>query len=204
VHNVDLGMNGQSRSSFPLLTCLFVILNGLVYILELEAGSRGARGLCDTFGLVPVRFAHGGSIWTLVSSAFLHDPNDVWHLVGNVAFLAVFGVIVEGALGHAGFLAVYLIAAVAGGLLHVHVDPASMTPLVGASGAIFGLIAVAAAIRPPILGFAVAFAGLNVWHALVGADGTASFGCHIGGFTAGVAIAALIKLSGSDALEEAA
>ena len=76
-------------------------------------------------------------------------------------------------------------------------DPSATEPLVGASGAIFGLVAVAAALRPPLLGFAVAFGAVEVFHAFTGGAGTASFGCHIGGLCAGVLFAALWRDEGA-------
>src|SRR5512143_208355 len=171
--------------SFPLVTLLLVAANVFAYSLELGAG--GQR-VCDAYGLVPARFVHEGALAPLVSSMFLHDPASLIHLGGNMAFLALFGVIVEQALGSLSFAGLYLLAGVAGGLFHVFVGPSSNVPLVGASGAIFGVIAVAAVVRPRLLGFAAAFVGLNVWNAFTGGDGDVSFGCHIGGFAGGFLI----------------
>lgn len=185
---------------FPIFTALLVVLNLLVYFLELETSSEG---FCQVFGLVPVRYIHTGNVTPLISSLFLHDPNNVWHLVGNVAFLGVLGALVESYLGHIGFLALYLIAGVAGGLMHVSIDPSSTAPLVGASGAIFGLLAVAVVLRPRLIGFAVAFVAINVWHAFTGGDGSTSFACHIGGFAAGTVIALFIRLIGVEEMSEA-
>ena len=184
----------------PLVTLVLVTLNVLAYLLELAGG--GWR-VCNAYGLVPARFAHGGSLEPLFSSLFLHDPSGLLHLGGNMAFLAVFGAIAEGSLGHLGFLALYLVAGASGGLMHVLVNPAATDPLVGASGAIFGVMAVAGALRPRLLGFVVAFVALNVWNAFSGGSGEVSFGCHIGGFIAGVLVVAIMRMGGSEALEAA-
>lgn len=184
----------------PLVTVALILANVLAYWLELASGGQA---FCERFGLVPAHFMSTGDITPLVSSMFLHDPSSLLHLGGNMAFLALFGAIVEGALGGLPFLAVYLLAGVAGGLLHVEVDPKALDPLVGASGAIFGLIAVAAALRPRLLGFAVAFAGVEVWHSFTGGEGAVSFGCHLGGLAAGVLIVMLLRVTGSEALEAA-
>ena len=120
-----------------------------------------------------------------------------------MAFLAFFGALVEGALGGVSFLGLYLTAGAAGGLLHVLVNPAATDPLVGASGAIFGVLAVAGVIRPRFLGFVVAFVGLNIWHALEGTGGGVSFGAHLGGAFAGVLVAGALRAVGSEALEAA-
>lgn len=185
-------------SRFPLATVVLVGLNVAIWRLELAA-----PGACDAFGLVPARFTHTGAVGPLFTSLFLHDPGSVMHLGCNMAFLAVFGALVEGSLGHLGFLALYFVAGVAGGLLHVQVDPSATAPLVGASGAIFGVLAVAGALRPRLLGFVFAFAAIEVFHAFTGTGGNVSAACHLGGFAAGVVAAAALRLIGSEALETA-
>lgn len=180
----------------PLVTLFLVTLNAAVYALEL---SGGGMPVCEKFGLVP---AHPG--WaTLFTYSFLHDPRTLMHLGCNLAFLVVFGTVVERAIGGARLLCLYALAAVVGGLLHGAVDPTATEALVGASGAIFGVLAVAAALRPRLLGFAFAFAGIEVWHALTGGSVSVSFGCHLGGFFAGVAFAVVLRATDSEAFEVA-
>jgi membrane associated rhomboid family serine protease len=108
-----------------------------------------------------------------------------------MAFLAVFGTLVEGSLGFLRFLTLYLVAGVAGALLHVAVDPVATIPLVGASGCVFGILAVAGVLRPHLLGFVMAFAGIEIWHAFAGGAENVSFACHLGGLGAGALFAAL-------------
>jgi membrane associated rhomboid family serine protease len=180
------------------MTLVLVTLNILAYGLELASGGQA---FCTTYGLVPARGLEG-----LFTYGFLHDPQALLHIAGNMAFLAVFGAVVEGALGGLGLLVLYGLAGVAGGLFHVLVDPSSTLPLVGASGAVFGVLAVAAVVRPRLLGFALAFGGVEVWHALAGGGGSGggvSFGCHLGGLVAGVLVAGLLRATGSEALEAA-
>ena len=187
-------------SDMPLVTVLLVAANVLAYLLELGAGGQAA---CDAYGLIPAHFTHGGSLSPLVSSLFLHDPGVLAHIVGNMAFLAIFGALVERALGSVRFAALYLVAGVAGGLMHCLVAPGSTDPLVGASGAIFGVLAVAGALYPRLLGFVAAFVGLNLFHAFFGGAGNVSFGCHIGGFVAGFVVVMVLRATGSEALETA-
>lgn len=182
------------------VTVLLILANLAAYWLELASGGQAA---CDVYGLVPAHFVHGGALSPLVSSMFLHDPSSLLHLGGNMVFLAVFGAIVEGSLGGLPFLAVYLLAGVAGGLSHVMVNPSFAHPLVGASGAIFGVLAVAGALRPRLLGFVVTLAGVEIWHALTGAAGNVSFACHIGGFVAGFVVVVLLRMTGNEAMETA-
>jgi membrane associated rhomboid family serine protease len=187
-------------SGMPLVTLALVLANVLAYFLELGAGGQA---VCDAYGLIPTHFVHGGSPAPLFTSLFLHDPGTLVHLGGNMAFLALFGTLVERALGSVRFAALYVVAGVVGGLTHVLVAPGSVDPLVGASGAIFGVLAVAGALYPRLLGFVVAFVGLNLFHAFFGGAGNVSFGCHIGGFVAGFLVVVALRATGSETMEAA-
>jgi rhomboid family protein len=76
---------------------------------------------------------------TLITYQFLHGG--WWHLIANMAFLWVFADNVEDAFGHFGFLIFYLLCGIAAGMLHTLVDPHSGAPLIGASGAVSGVLA---------------------------------------------------------------
>lgn len=184
----------------PLVTLALILANVLAYRLELASGGQA---FCELYGLVPAHLAHGGALSPLVSSLFLHDPESLFHIAGNMTFLAIFGALVERALGSVRFLALYVVAGVAGGLTHCLVAPGSADPLVGASGAICGVLAVAGAIYPRLLGFVVAFMGIQLFHAFFEGAGNVSFGCHIGGFVAGFAVVLLLRVTDSEALETA-
>lgn len=179
--------------ALPLVTLILVALNILVFRAE------NGFGLIDAYGLVPAGFSPSA----LLTNLFLHDPRGLSHIGGNMVFLAVFGAVVEGALGHTAFLALYLAAGVAGGLLHVQIDPSSTIPLVGASGAISGVLAVAAVLRPRLLGFASVFLGANIWHSLTASNVAESYGAHIGGFAAGLVVVLVLRAVDSEALEAA-
>lgn len=184
----------MARTAAPLATALLAagVIGG--YALE-RAGDGGA--LCQAFGFTP---AHP-SLGTAVSSLFLHDPAGLAHVGGNLVFLLIFGVIVERAIGSLGLLVLYALAGLGGAALHLVVDPGSTTPLVGCSGALFGLLALGAVLRPRLLGFVVAYVGINIWQAVMGSEGGVSFGCHLGGFFVGFAAVALLRVAGSEALE---
>lgn len=172
------------------------LAGGLLAGYTLELAHGGARA-CQTYGFVPAR----ASFETALSSLFLHDPSSVLHLGGNLVFLVVFGVIVEGALGSLALLALFAAAGLGGAGVHLLVDPSSTTPLVGASGAIFGVLAVAGILRPRLLGFVLAFAGINILWAFWGGAGDVSFGCHIGGFLVGAIAVGAIRVFDAEALE---
>jgi len=85
---------------------------------------------------------------TAITYAFLHL--DFWHLAGNMLFLWVFGDNVEDALGHFRFLIFYLACAIAGALFHGFVAPTSEGPLIGASGAVSGVVAAYFLLHPKV------------------------------------------------------
>ncbi len=150
-----------------------------------------------------------GTPWrTVLSSMFMHGG---WmHLIGNCWFLWVFGNNVEDAMGHLRFLAFYLLCGVGAAAAQVLADPASSVPMVGASGAISGVMGAYAILYPKvkihmlvvlvIIFFRVtvpAWLMLGYWFVLqtlglrVDSVGGVAFWAHVGGFVAG---AVLIKL----------
>jgi len=181
----------------PIATIALILANTAVFSLERAQGGLDA---CYAHGLIPAKFLATGDAAPIVSSLFLHDPGTVFHLGCNMAFLALFGAVVEREIGALRLVCLFLAAGVLGGLLHVAVSPSAVEPLVGASGAVFGVMAVAGVLRPRLLGFVLAFGAVEVFHAFTGGVGNVSFGCHIGGLVAGALFAALWR---DDALEAA-
>lgn len=132
---------------FPIVTILLIVLNVLVFLMEVSLGESELKGLFDTYGSIPYRLklAAGGDLHqgigfavTLLTCMFLHGG---WlHLIGNMWYLWIFGDNVEGKLGRVRFLMFYLLCGAAASLAHsiVHVD--SRVPTVGASGAIAGVL----------------------------------------------------------------
>lgn len=184
----------------PLVTLTLVLANLFAYALELASGGDAT---CQAHGLVPARFVVSGDFGPVFSGMFLHDPHSWTHIIGNMVSLSVVGTVVEREIGSLRTLAVYLAAGVAGGLLHVVVDPTATDALVGASGAIFGLLAVAAVARPRMIGFVVGFGLMNVWYAFAGTGGAVSFGDHLGGLFAGMVFAMVARISGRTPCEAA-
>ncbi len=133
------------------VTGALIILNVLIFLTT--GGLQGEEVLAQTvtgFGVVPVelldvsRVASGAlnpvsEPATLVTYMFMHAG---WmHLIGNMAFLWVFADNVEDAFGHVSFVLFYLICGLAGAAAHVLMFPDSHAPLVGASGAVSGVLA---------------------------------------------------------------
>ncbi len=183
----------------PLITWAIVLGNAAVFGAG-DAATGLALGLvpADALGLVPA------SVPTWLTHMFVHGG---WlHIVGNLWFLWVFGPAVEGALGRPRFLAFYLACGLAAALSHALTHPASHLPMVGASGALAGVLgaylvwfpgARVQTLLPLPLVFLVdlpAYVFLGVWAALQLLNATASIGsesgvawfAHLGGFTAGL------------------
>lgn len=182
--------------TMPVATLLLILANCLAYLFEIETGGQE---VCATFGMVPAHFSYG----SVFSSLFLHDYRGFSHLIGNMGCLLIVGIIVERELGATRFLVVYFAAGLLGGLTHLLVNPAAAQPLVGASGAICGVLAVACALRPRLVGFAIGFCLMNILTAIFGGDDGASFGAHLGGMATGVIFAAVMRVTESREMEEA-
>ncbi|HLL28243.1 MAG TPA: rhomboid family intramembrane serine protease [Xanthobacteraceae bacterium] len=148
--------------------------------------------------------------FTLVTYSFFHAS---WlHVIGNMAFLWVFGDDVEEALGHLRYLVFYLLCAAAGAIAYWLSDPNSTVPLVGASGAIAGVVGaylllhpcrkiwVLAFMRIPlhlaaewVIGFWIVLQFVNIF---AGADKQVAWWTHIGGLTAGVLLVVVMRQPG--------
>ncbi|MCA9642704.1 MAG: rhomboid family intramembrane serine protease, partial [Myxococcales bacterium] len=124
----------------PYLTYAFIALNILVFLGESGLAMLGVQGLGFSFGVVPARFVANPLLEapTILSSMFFHAS--FGHLAGNMLFLYIFGDNIEDALGKPRFALFYLLSGIAGALAQVLIDPTSQIPMVGASGAIAGVL----------------------------------------------------------------
>lgn len=144
---------------------------------------------------------------TYLTYAFLHG--DMFHLGGNMLFLWVFGDNVEDALGHVRFLLFYLLCAVAGAFLHGYIAPDSQVPLIGASGAIAGVVTAYLILHPRVKIWILAFGRiplripayitLALWILfqffmfLAGGEDQISWACHVGGILAGAVLVLILR-----------
>lgn len=200
----------------PIVNHALIAANVLAFVLERAwLGSGEDMGaFVQRFGLIPVELAQHptSELPSLVTSMFLHDPTSWVHIGGNVLFLWIFGDGVEEALGRARYLGLYLACGVLAGLAHVMVNPASAVPLLGASGAISGVLAAYGSLYPrapitvlnpivplwfvlglfldvPAWAVIVEYFLLNLWRGITLVDdsgGGTAFFAHLGGFVAGV------------------
>ena len=191
----------------PFVTLVLIGINALVFVTYwLGLPSDEALGrFFMTYGLVPARISHGEGYGTFLTSMFLHGG---WmHLIGNMLFLYVFGDNMEDEMGHVPFLVFYLACGVAAAGAQHLADPASMIPMVGASGAIAGVMGgyllMFPRARVDVFFFFVVFfrvipipawVVLGVWFAMqlgsgwmTPADqGGVAYWAHAGGFLAGL------------------
>lgn len=203
--------NPLKRIRFGYLTVAIIAACVVVFLYQLSLPEREATRFVFAFGAIPsVVFgldalppgvAQVPATVTLVTSMFLHGG--LMHLAGNMLFLWVLGDNVEDALGHGRFAVFYLLSGIAAALSHAFVEPASTLPMIGASGAISGVIGAYLMLHPHapiktlvfrvimylpayvVLGLWIVFQFFNAALAEPGQPGVAWW-AHIGGFIAGV------------------
>lgn len=192
----------------PYVTFALIAVNVLVFLGYFTALSEWElQGFFMTWGLIPARFLSGEGLETLVTSMFLHGG---WlHLGGNMLFLWIFGDNLEEEMGHFGFLLFYLFAGAAAGMAQALPDPGSPVPMVGASGAVAGVMGGYLLLFPRarvdvlfifIIFFRIfaipAWIVLGLWLAIQVFSGVATPGdlggvahwAHVGGFGAGLVL----------------
>ena len=203
--------DSQQSFSKPYVTILLIAVNALVFLFLLTLDPFTRNDFVFAFGLVPDRF-HWSAILT---SMFMHGG---WmHLLGNMLFLWVYGDNIEDILGHGKYLLFYLLCGAAAAMGQYLIAPDSRVPMVGASGAIAGVMGAYMMKFPRsrivlagwfIILFTIelpAYVVLLYWFALqflsgfgsvsdIGAQrGGVAFFAHIGGFVAGMLLIHLFK-----------
>ena len=232
---------GRPRGTFPVVNFVLIGLNTLVFLYEIGVGGFGflfgGSGLGIyvfflKFGFIPAELSSGQAFqnlslgrdvvgihspiptWaTILSSMFIHGG--LMHFIGNMLFLWVFGDNIEDTFGHLKYLVFYVVAGVLATLAHYAIDPSSQTPLVGASGAISGVMGAylmlypGNRIRTLIIYFLITVVELRaawlllIWIGLQTIQGLLSIGvsdqvstaffAHIGGFVVGAAVGLFVK-----------
>ena len=196
----------------PGVTVTLIVLNVLVFLFQSSLGERGQEAFVYAFGLVPAYF----SFFTVFSSMFVHGG--LAHIAGNLLFLWIFGDNVEDRLGHLRFVFFYLLCGFLAALSQLVLDPDSTVPMVGASGAIAGVMGAYLVLYPhsrvlmlfqfPSLRFelpAVAFLGMWFFVQFLNGigqlpvfqqdqiSGGVAFWAHVAGFVAGVVLVVFMR-----------
>ncbi|MEE8388955.1 MAG: rhomboid family intramembrane serine protease [Acidiferrobacterales bacterium] len=206
---------------FPYLTVAFIVTCVLVFFWQLSLGPAGQKAVY-ALGVIPATLLQGKTLapdiylipaeLTLLTSMFLHGG---WmHLIGNMLYLWIFGNNVEDAMGHTRFIVFYIICGFAAALAQSLPDPSSVIPMIGASGAISGVLGAYLLLYPrarvlvaiPLVVFIYttrlpAMAVLGFWFAYQlisslltdSSGGGVAWGAHVGGFIAGVLLIPFFK-----------
>jgi membrane associated rhomboid family serine protease len=188
----------------PIVNTLLIVANVAAFLWQVSMAQRGVVWVVPGYGVVPARVTvdPGGELFTVVTAMFLHGS---WaHLGGNMWFLYIFGDNVEDAMGHVRYLGFYLLSGFTAAAAQILVDPASTMPMVGASGAIAGVLGAYMVLYPraPVTVYFVLFFEFpawivvgewfvfNLWQAFTSfggeAQGGVAFFAHIGGFIMGM------------------
>ncbi len=201
--------NPSDRTPFVTYALLGANIGVFLSYAALLDNERALMQFYWDWGLVPLKVSNGTGLEGFLTSMFLHGG---WmHLAGNMLFLWIFGDNLEDRLGHAGFLGFYLASGIGAALLQVAAAPESTVPMVGASGAIAGVMGGYLLLFPrarvDVLLILVIFIkvitmpawlmlglwfGLQVFNGAVSAAdaGGVAYWAHAGGFVAGLALIA--------------
>ena len=196
----------------PYVTYALVAINVVLFFLQMLS----PREFTTVFAIIPkmatVDFGH--FTLTLLTSMFLHGS--ITHLGGNMLYLWIFADNVEGILGHVKFIIFYFASGLAAGIVQTLVDPTSIIPIVGASGAIAGILAAYMILFPQAKVHALlflffyftsiripAFFVLGFWFLMQLTNGLSALGldttggvawfAHIGGFIAGLGLIQILR-----------
>ncbi|MDO5706438.1 MAG: rhomboid family intramembrane serine protease [Paracoccus sp. (in: a-proteobacteria)] len=190
----------------PYVTIGLIFANLVMFVLTMPWGLDLGR-LWGEWALYSAAVTNGQMLWGLVTHMFLHAG--IMHFAGNMLFLWIFGDNLEEQMGHLGFLVFYLACGLAAAAAQIAAEPLSTIPMVGASGAIAGVMGgyllMFPRARVDILAIIViiikvftlpAWIVLGMWFALQmlggftipGDDGGVAYWAHAGGFIAGVVL----------------
>lgn len=206
-------------STFPLITLGLILANGLVFYHQMSLDTVESQNFIFKWGAIPYQIHHGEVLrefpeiplaLTIFSSMFLHGG--FLHLFGNMLYLWIFGNNIEDTLGHLRFLLFYLVCGLVAGLAQVFSNPESTVPMIGASGAVAGVLGAYLLLFPGariltlffififikfvrlpalvVLGFWFFIQLLGVWG---GSISNVAFFAHVGGFIAGLILVKIFQ-----------
>ena len=131
----------------PVVTFALIIINCLVYLYSMTKSAQGFQIFTFQYGLIPYEIVHLSELTPQISSPILLTPftsmfmhGGFMHLAGNMLYLWIFGNNIEDHLGHVRFLLFYLLTGIIAAVTHTVIFSGSLVPMVGASGAISGVL----------------------------------------------------------------
>jgi membrane associated rhomboid family serine protease len=199
----------------PVVTIGLIVVNSVIFLYQWALPEQALHVFLAHYALIPAFF----SIPAVLTSMFLHGG---WmHVIGNMLYLWIFGDNIEDQLGHVGFLIFYVACGAIAAVGQVMMNPSSVVPMVGASGAIAGVMGAYFVLYPQsriltavfiLIFFDVveipAIFFLGIWFLMqllsgVGTLGAANastggvaFFAHIGGFVTGILVGAILRARG--------
>jgi membrane associated rhomboid family serine protease len=200
----------------PVTNTVLILVNVAVFLYEVTLVPDQIEAFLHRWGAIPADISQFQHLGTLLTAMFLHGS---WlHLLGNMAFLNLFGDNIEDAMGHWSYLFFYLLCGLGAAAVQVLLDPTSPIPMIGASGAIAGVmgaylvlfpqaafqIRIGSGARSSVVSVP-AYLLLVVWFvqqlfnglASLGAEasitGGVAFGAHVAGFVVGAVLVWLFK-----------
>ena len=209
--------NSLKRIRLQYVTIVLIVVNAAAFLLTATSSEFFTEAAIVGLGYIPSVVFDSAELpleyvlvpenLTYVTYSFLHG--DLFHLGGNLLFLWVFGDNVEDALGHFRYLVFYLLCAAGGALVHGLIAPESQAPLIGASGAIAGIVAASLVLHPRVKIWVLAFGRiplripayitLALWIAVqflmlaAGGEDQISWAAHVGGITAGALLVFVLR-----------
>lgn len=209
--------NPISHIRFPFVNYSLIAVTCVVFVIQSILPQSGFDAMAVQFGTIPAVINNTVAPplpWlpkemTLITYAFLHI--DWLHLLSNMLFLWIFGDNIEDALGHARYLVFYFLCAIIAAYAHIFMNGTSLGPLIGASGAVAGVMGAYVLLFPHARLFVLwmvaipiplpipAFWMLGFWivtqlfYAFIGSDDPVAWWAHLGGFAAGVVLAIIMK-----------
>jgi membrane associated rhomboid family serine protease len=221
-------LNPLENVRFQWVTLSLILANTLVFLLfQVGILTPASTGALVSFAVIPAELIGQGYLGqviaqsgeqtvavperlTLLTYMFLHG--NILHLVGNMLFLWVFGDNVEDAMGHLRFLLFYLLCGIFAGLAHAFMRPDSAVPMIGASGAVAGVIAAYLMLHPNVrvwilalfriplrvsAGFALmVWISLQIISVIFDQGGGTAWWAHIGGLVAGAVLILFMRKPG--------
>jgi membrane associated rhomboid family serine protease len=199
-------------ASIPFVTIGLIVANGLVFFHQITMDFAASQRFIFQWGAIPYQITHGEVLHalpliplplTVFSSMFLHGG--FLHLFGNMLYLWIFGNNIEDTLGHFRFFLFYLMSGLFAGVVQIFSDPNSTMPMIGASGAVAGVLGAyllffpgarvltlvfffifLKVIRIPALIILGLWFFIQLLNASAGGEGSVAWFAHIGGFLAGL------------------
>ena len=211
------------RTGFPFVNMLFIALNLAIFGMQFFQAPAEAEAFIYKYGAIPVQIVEGVNLQALFTSMFLHGG--VMHFLGNMLYLYIFGDNVENLMGSIRYIFFYALCGVGAALSHILMDSSSAIPMVGASGAISGVLGAYMVSYPkarvlvlvPIVFYITTFripaiVVLGFWFLTQVTSGFAALGlnagggiawfAHVGGFVVGVILVKIFQRRRPRVLEE--